>query len=117
MKARMRVIVGRATAVSIAALALWASGCSDCDLKITTGALPEATVGVDYAFNLDSDCGGDVWFIEGGILPPGIGLQDDGDLRGTPTTPGEFLFTVGVFDFDSDEEASKGFAIRVVEAE
>ena len=116
MKTRMRAIGGRAAAVSVAALALWASGCSDCDLKITTGALPEATVGVDYTSDLDSDCGGDVWFIDGGILPPGIGLQDDGDLRGTPTTPGEFVFTVGVFDFGSDEQASKGFSIRVVEA-
>jgi hypothetical protein len=116
MKTLMRAIIGRAATFSIAALALWSSGCSDCDLKIATGALPDGTVGVLYTFKMDSDCGGDVWFIDGGVLPPGIGLQDDGDLRGTPTTPGLYVFTIGVVDFSSDEQASKGFSIRVVEA-
>jgi hypothetical protein len=116
MKTRIRTIVARVATVSIAALVLCVSGCSDCDLRITTGPLPDAMVGVDYAFDIDSDCGGDVFYIDGGILPPGIGLQEDGDLRGTPTVAGEFIFTVGVFDFGSDEQAFKGFSIAVAEA-
>jgi Putative Ig domain len=116
MKGRAPSIVDLAAAISIAVAVLCASGCADCDLRITTGALPDAAVDVDYAFHLDSDCGGDVWFIDGGTLPPGIGLQEDGDLRGTPTVGGQFVFTVGVFDFSSNERASKGFSIRVAEA-
>lgn len=114
-KTLLRGDIARAAAIGLAAVALFAGGCSDCDLKIATDALPDGTVGVLYTFKMDSDCGGDVWFIDGGVLPPGIGLQDDGDIRGTPTTPGLYVFTIGVVDFSSDEQASKGFSIRVAE--
>ena len=87
----------------------------DCDLKIETNALPPAFVGVDYRFNLDSKCGGDDWFIADGQLPPGIALQSDGDLMGTPIAPGIYQFTVGVVEYDyyDYDEAYKGFQIVV----
>jgi len=97
----------------LAALAGPQPGCSDCTLKVNTLSLPDGVVGVDYFFELDSHCGGDVWFIQDGSLPPGIGLQDNGRLVGTPTLPGDYLFTVGVFDFGSGETAYKGLSIRV----
>jgi hypothetical protein len=84
-----------------------------CDLKVTTTSLPNGVVGVFYSFNLHSHCGGDVWFIQTGTLPPGVGLQDDGDLRGTPTQVGIYTFTVGVFDFGSGQTAYQGLAIQV----
>jgi hypothetical protein len=87
-------------------------GCSDCDLKITSNELPNGVAGVEYRFNLDSSCGGDFWFTED-RLPPGISLQSDGDLLGTPTTVGVFFFTVTVVDFDSNDETSKGFQIII----
>ena len=87
-------------------------GCG-CDLEITTGRLPDAVVNKLYIFELDSHCGGDTWFLEHGGLPPGIALQSNGDVEGIPTAAGMFTFTVGVFDFDSGDEAFKGFTLEV----
>jgi len=78
--------------------------------------LRPATVGVRYNFGLRSDCGGDVWFLEAGTLPPGIGLIDTGQLVGVPTLAGVFTFTVGVFDYPSGDTAYKGFALTVAPA-
>jgi hypothetical protein len=103
--------------VAIAAV----SGCSDCDVRIETEEIPDGVVGEDYETRLDSDCGGDSWFLEGGNLPPGIELRQDGDLLGTPTRAGIFDFTVGVVDTDgsnfndNDYIAFKGFSMTVFE--
>ena len=98
-------------AIILLPIELGSAGCG-CDLEIATRALPDGVVGVAYSFELDSHCGGDGWFLDSGTLPPGIGLRDDGTLRGVPTQAGTFLFTIGVFDFDGDH-ASKGFALTV----
>ena len=87
--------------------------CSDCDLEIVPNALPNGTVGAPYSFVLASHCGGDFWFISQGNLPPGIGLLDNGLLRGTPTTAGTSTFTVGVIDSDSGDRAFKGLALTI----
>jgi hypothetical protein len=108
-KALRRAILAAATLLM---LTLGPLGCG-CDLKITTGSLPDAAVGVFYSLNLDSDCGGDTWFLASGGLPPGIALQANGDLEGVPTLAGVFDFTVGVVDFDSGDQASKGFTLTV----
>lgn len=89
------------------------SACNDCDLKIGTDDLPDAVVGVDYRAHIDSDCGGDQFFFAEGRLPPGIQIQSDGDIRGTPIAEGTYTFTIGVVDFGSGEEAFKGFQIVV----
>ena len=88
-------------------------GCSDCDLQIDTGALADGVVGVFYDFGLHSDCGGDFWVLTDGNLPPGIGLLQAGELRGVPTTAGNFHFTLAVIDDDSGDTAFKGFALTV----
>lgn len=92
------------------------SGCSDCDLRVSTRMLPDAAVGVRYNVPLTSNCGGDAWFLQTGTLPPGIGLEDDGDLAGIPTRAGIFTFTVGVFDYPSGATAYKGFSLTVAPA-
>jgi len=88
-------------------------GCSSCDLSVSTRMLPDAMLGVRYNSSLSSNCGGDAWFLQAGTLPPGIGLQEDGDLAGVPTLSGIYTFTVGVFDFDSGAAAYKGLSIIV----
>lgn len=88
-------------------------GC-DCDLKITTTSLPDGVVGVNYSVSLDSDCGGDTWFLQSGDLPPGIGLSQNGRLSGTPTLVGTFVMTIGVVDDFDNDVAFKGFSITVV---
>ncbi len=102
-------------ALWLAGLAIAVAGCSDCELKVDTNALPDGIVGTSYAADLDSDCGGDFWFLQSGTLPPGIGLQDDGDLRGLPTAAGSYAFTVGVIDYSGDDAAYKGLEITVFE--
>ncbi len=91
-------------------------GCNDCNLQITTEALPDGIVGENYSFGLSSQCGGDFWFLDNGNLPPGIGLLAEGQLRGTPTLAGSFAFTLGVVDGDTLETALKGFVLTVQEA-
>ena len=109
-------VAGGVAAVCIA-FAVWiGAGCSDCSLSVQTAELPDAVVGERYFFELDSHCGGDFWFIQTGLLPPGIGLQDNGDIAGTPTIDGTFPFTIGVFDFGSGETAYRGLAITVAPA-
>lgn len=100
-----------------ALVAIGSSSCSDCELQVATTSLPDAEVGVAYAMFLDSSCGGDTWFLYGGSLPPGIGLRDDGLLTGTPTIRGDFGFTVGVYDFGSNETAYQGLVLRVRDPE
>jgi hypothetical protein len=91
-------------------------GCDGCSTSIATSSLPDAVVGEDYFVQLDSDCGGDQWFIDEGILPPGIALSNGGKLTGAPTLPGIYAFTVGVVDDDDGDFAFRGFALTVLPA-
>lgn len=108
-----RLLIALLASAGLVATQLLGSGCSDCGTSITTGSLPDGAVGVNYFVELNSDCGGDVWFVQSGILPPGISLQDTGKLRGVPTLQGTYPFTVGVFDYASGDSAYKGFALSV----
>ena len=89
-----------------------AAGC--CDLSIESDTLPAATTGQAYSFSLESDCGGDVWFVSEGVLPPGIAFTSEGDFSGIPSAAGTFVFTVGLEDF-SGHTVFKGFSLTVTE--
>ena len=59
--------------------------------------LHEGEVGVAYASSTLGATGGKTpyqWSISGGSIPPGLTFSPDGSVSGTPTTPGEFTFTV-----------------------
>lgn len=107
---------GLAGVLLLALLAATVPACSDCDLSISTPSLPDGDAGTFYFAQLSSHCGGDDWFIQTGSLPPGIGLQENGKIQGTPTSSGIFHFTVGVVDFGSGEAAYKGFAIEIFDS-
>jgi len=119
---RRGAVAVRVAACAVAALLLGGGlfaggwGCSSCSLSVSTRALPDATVGQRFSFSLSSNCGGGAWFLQTGSLPPGIGLQNDGDMIGTPTLAGFYTFTVGVFDFASGETAFKGLSLNVDDA-
>jgi hypothetical protein len=106
-------MVDRGIRLALCGAVLALAGCSDCSLSVETNLLPTGTVASPYFAELESDCGGDFWFIQDGQLPPGIGLQDNGDVEGTPIVAGTFTFVVGVFDFGSDDTAFKGLQITV----
>lgn len=91
-------------------------GCDGCSTSISTSELPDGFVGEQYFVQLDSDCGGDQWFVDEGILPPGIALSNGGKLSGTPQLPGVYAFTIGVVDYDDGDYAFRGFALTVLPA-
>ena len=54
------------------------------------------------------------WRVEKGALPPGLKLEDDGLLHGSPDRTGEFQFTVSVRDGGQPQSAvQKAFVLRV----
>lgn len=85
-------------------------------LRVETGSLPDALVGVTYLQQLVAS-GGDgsaAWSVapEQGDLPPGLTLSADGLLEGMPTAAGGFVFTVRVQS--GNREALARLAMRVV---
>lgn len=67
-------------------------------LQITTGTLPAASVGAEYAATLEAS-GGDgayAWTLVSGTLPSGLGLDAGGRISGTPEAPDSSRFTVRV---------------------
>jgi large repetitive protein len=68
-------------------------------INVTTGALPDGTVGASYGALLTSTAmTAATWTIENGALPAGLTLSPDGTLAGTPTTAGTASFAVRVTD-------------------
>ncbi|WP_348263886.1 putative Ig domain-containing protein [Telmatobacter sp. DSM 110680] len=65
-----------------------------------TGTLPIAIVGVPYSYTLKATGGNPpyTYALTAGSLPPGITLQSDGLISGTPTQPGATSFTATVTD-------------------
>lgn len=69
-------------------------------LTITTTFLPSATVGTGYLGTVQSTGGtAPVTFsLAGGALPPGLALNANGTITGTPSTPGTYLIVVQATD-------------------
>jgi len=89
-------------------------------LTIATKELPDAYPRVAYRQKFVAQ-GNYVptlhWKVEKGTLPPGIALDDNGELRGQPQGAGEFLFTVSAKDSGKPQQAvQKQFLLKVVEA-
>lgn len=88
-------------------------------LAITTESdPPDAELDVEYApytFEADGGSGaGYVFFTDPDSIPPGMSLDEDGELSGTPTRDGVFPFVVQVRDSVGDV-ASRSFVINVVD--
>ena len=57
------------------------------------------------------------WHLEKGTLPPGIKLEGDGFLHGSPESSGEFQFTISVKDNSRPEQGvEKHFILRIQSA-
>ena len=70
-------------------------------LTITTSTLPDGTTGTAYAATLAATNGSGTYtwsLAAGSTLPPGVILSSNGQLSGTPTTPGSYSFTIQVSD-------------------
>lgn len=81
--------------ISVAPAALAGTG-----LRITTGNIPNGALGQPYSATLSAENGTGLltWAVVEGTLPPGIQLSSDGQLSGTPTTPGTYTMTFEVAD-------------------
>lgn len=72
---------------------------------ISTSSLPDAVVGVAYFADISASGGAQPYGfrITDGSLPPGLSLADTGGISGTPTSSGNFAFTVQVYDSNSPQ--------------
>jgi uncharacterized protein (TIGR03437 family) len=84
------------------------------ELQITnpcsSSPAPGATVGVPYSHQFNSTGGvpPTYWYVddEGGQAAPGIFLNSSGQISGTPTTEGEYEFTIGIWDSNENDDSS-----------
>ena len=83
-------------------------------LAISNAALPNASVGVEYAQALQATGGRGpyVWSVGSGALPAGVTLSPSGSIAGVPSTAGPATFTLRVTDADS-RTAERAFTITV----
>lgn len=103
-------------------------GVSDCvELYVSTESLPDGVVGIEYRLDLksESDCVSLTdtdrrlyirWSVVSGDLPPGVGINSNGEIHGTPTLAGSYVFTVSVTNTNRDASAQKGFSLVIGEA-
>jgi len=88
-------------------------------LSITTTTLPDGLINRTYSAIILQATGGTgqkQWSLSSGNLPPGITLQSNGELSGSPTSTGNFNFVVQVQDSaNPPQTASKALLIRVAD--
>ena len=86
-------------------------------LKITTAYLPNGDNGTSYSANLTVEGGASPykWTIDAGLLPQRLSLDAiTGIVAGTPTTEGNFNFTVKVTDNSTpNKSGTKEFSVSI----
>lgn len=90
-------------------------------MHVTTPSLPSASINQPYSQKI-SVAGGqgnvDIVGIVFGVLPPGLKIDSEGDISGTPTQLGSYSFDYKVTDDNGDNGVftdTKSFTINVVE--
>ena len=85
-------------------------------LNITTSSLPNGTTGVAYSAAI-AIAGGVApysWSLSSGSLPAGLSLSNTGAVIGTPTSAGQFNFTIQVSDSSSPvQTASQTYTVQI----
>jgi hypothetical protein len=83
-------------------------------LTITSASVPQAQQGQPYSATFTATGGSQpyTWTVTNGSLPPGTSLSTNGNLAGTPTSNGNFSFTVQVSD-SSSQTASANYTASV----
>lgn len=83
------------------------------DIEIITEGLDDGRVQMAYEALLEvEDATGDVvWEVSDGELPPGLALDEDGIISGTPERAGDFAFEVTAWDEAGEDSAELEIAI------
>jgi len=84
-------------------------------LTITTTSVPDGQVGIAYSSTLAANGGSTPygWLVVSGSLPPGLFLNPlTGAITGSPTTAGDYAFTVQVTDV-SLATATRAYSMKV----
>ena len=83
--------------------------------QIAPAELPRGVIGDDYsyAFQTTTQSPGPQFEVTGGNLPGGLHLSSDGELSGSPTTAGDFNFTVTASN-GVTEDTSQATSLEVV---
>ncbi len=83
-------------------------------LSVATTDLPGGSAGTAYSATLQAIAGTSpyTWSIAEGSLPPGLALAESGEISGTPSSSGEYRFTVQVRD-SAGATASRPLAIVI----
>jgi hypothetical protein len=84
-------------------------------ITITTNSLPNGNVGTAYsqALAASGNTGTLTWSVAPGYyLPPGLTLQTNGTLNGTPTATGQYFFQVSVTD-QNGSQAFNSYTINI----
>ena len=78
-------------------------------VEITRAAPHEGFIDESYLYNFEARGGLEPydWTLETGELPPGLALESDGTLAGTPTGDGVYLFTVEVVDQHGSNDSAQ----------
>jgi hypothetical protein len=78
-------------------------------LGIANASLPRGTQGLPYSAQLDATggIGPFTWSIVEGTFPPGLTLNPDGSITGTPTTLGTFAFVPQVVDNSNPNQIAR----------
>jgi hypothetical protein len=87
-------------------------------LSIHSSLLPTGVTGRTYSTSLAAGGGNPpyTWSLASGALPPGLALNGNGTISGTPTTPGTFSFNAHVGDAASQVATSTLVTIQVESA-
>jgi hypothetical protein len=88
-------------------------------LTVQTSSVPKGFLRRPYTFRFQAQGGATplTWDLAGGFLPNGLELSADGTLSGTPTTKGDFSFTVRVRDNSQPAlERKREFTLQIVAA-
>ena len=82
-----------ALVLGVCALVVTCAGPSG-PVSITTTSVPNGVVGQPYSVQLQGKNVGGGWFLVDGDFPPGLTLNTNGLISGTPTVAGTYTFTV-----------------------
>jgi Putative Ig domain len=75
---------------------------------------PPGVVGTPYTFVFKPKAGAPpyAFWLDAGELPPGLKIEPDGTMHGTPTAPGTFIFTVGASQC-CGPDSQWGFTVKI----